>query len=663
MSRTLFWYIMRDMLRIFLLASAVFAGILSFGGLLVKMLQVGLTGWQVGTMLMYLMPAMQSVSLSFSALFATTVVYGRLSADNELTACRATGISYVALAMPAVVLGLVLALASLGLWSYVVPHYTLKSEKVVFASLAELIQSSIQRSHQFKIPGTGLAVFAEHAEVLPSPPDAPADEMLSLDKPMFCTYKKEDEKGKLPAPAVFYVARKAHARIRRVGDHVEFWARLDGGMKIPRESENAQIIGFRVGEFGPISVPSPLREQTKFMNVKQLDELYMDPTRSGELKFLYDQITAVEQESDFLDEVADSLKDPRKLYYLFKAEDGEAMLLSLDTEPWRLRPMGSKLRLVSSGDKPEVHLTRLGRPQDARKATLRLMSQREDRLELLLEDVSPSASGAARRQITLPFPTGERARGAAALENIFNQLERMRSVSFDAGEGEAYVLSVDAPAWLSAGATEFTINSSAGPERRGADDPAIGRQIHLARNLAVHAKEIDLAASSDLDHKLMRLEFEMTDAVIGRTAQHTRLEPFAIPRSPHMIEIADRGIGYYLVQEKSRSRDVTELRRKHAGLASEIEVEIHGRISFAISCLVLVVVGCALGMMFRTANYLSAFAIGVIPTVLCIALVATGQHLVEGDPQSLKMGLGLIWSGNVIVAALGVGLIGWLQRQ
>ena len=40
-----------------------------------------------------------------AALFATTVVYGRLSADNELTACRAGGLSHLTVTLPAFILG------------------------------------------------------------------------------------------------------------------------------------------------------------------------------------------------------------------------------------------------------------------------------------------------------------------------------------------------------------------------------------------------------------------------------------------------------------------------------------------------------------------------------------------------------------------------------
>src|SRR6476660_7679566 len=108
-SFTLSRYIFSDLLRIFLMASGALAGIMSFGGLLRPLTQQGLDASQVGKMLAYFTPAMLAYSLPIAALFSATVVYGRLSADNELTACRAGGISlgpFLGMAFPGILFGL-----------------------------------------------------------------------------------------------------------------------------------------------------------------------------------------------------------------------------------------------------------------------------------------------------------------------------------------------------------------------------------------------------------------------------------------------------------------------------------------------------------------------------------------------------------------------------
>ena len=51
MSRTLFWYIFKDLFRIFMMASGALAGIMSFGGLLRPLTHQGLDIGQVGQVL------------------------------------------------------------------------------------------------------------------------------------------------------------------------------------------------------------------------------------------------------------------------------------------------------------------------------------------------------------------------------------------------------------------------------------------------------------------------------------------------------------------------------------------------------------------------------------------------------------------------------------
>src|SRR5256885_15018388 len=105
MGRTLFWYVFKDLLRIFAMAAGALAGIMSFGGLLRPLTQQGLDASQGGRLLSYFTPAMTPYSFPIAALFATTMVYGRLSAGNQPTACPAAGLSLLSGAGPALVLG------------------------------------------------------------------------------------------------------------------------------------------------------------------------------------------------------------------------------------------------------------------------------------------------------------------------------------------------------------------------------------------------------------------------------------------------------------------------------------------------------------------------------------------------------------------------------
>ena len=78
MGRTLFWYVFKDLVKIFMMASGALAGIMSFGGLLRPLTQQGLDAGQVSKMLGYFTFPMMAYSLPVAALFAATMVYGRL---------------------------------------------------------------------------------------------------------------------------------------------------------------------------------------------------------------------------------------------------------------------------------------------------------------------------------------------------------------------------------------------------------------------------------------------------------------------------------------------------------------------------------------------------------------------------------------------------------
>src|SRR4051794_17690257 len=316
MSRTLFSYIFKDLLRIFFLTSAALAGIMSFGGLLRPLTEHGLNAGQAAKMLSYFMPAMTTYSLPIAALFATTVVYGRLAADNELVACRAAGISFVSIGLPAVVLGLVVALISLLFLCFIVPVFTLKVEKVIYSNLAQIIANQIERTHQIKF-NKDTTIFAQEAAVAPIDPKHPNDQMVSLGGIMIMGYEKVESTEspnttKLQIPREFYLAKQATVFIKRskAGDEYSLEARLEppGGAMFPRTfNANNMQGGLQTTQFGPITIDSLIREETKFMDIRRLHELNLDLSKSRKVQEQVQVITRNLQEQAFLKRVAKAL--------------------------------------------------------------------------------------------------------------------------------------------------------------------------------------------------------------------------------------------------------------------------------------------------------------------------------------------------------------------
>ena len=579
MSRTLFWYIFKDLLRIFLLASGCLAGIMSFGGLLRPLTEHGLGAGQVARILGYFMPAMQTYSLPVAALFATTMTYGRLSADNELTACRAAGISALSIALPAFVLGLVVSLISFAFLYFVVPICSLQVERIIYSNIAQLVSNQIERNHRVELSqgvGKPLTIFAQQAQVMPPPTDRPRDQVVRLVAPVFIQYEQPADKrdrDKPQPPLDFYMARVATAFIsqdEQTGD-VYLQAQLEGGMKFPRNPRAASqsAVQVSVEQTGFFSDPmeSPVRENTKFMPLGRLKELYREPEKSKRLVRVLREFIRDDQRQAFLQSVADQLNSPSHVS--------------------QFEGSGESYVIERGGAKVEV---------------------RSDKL---------------------------------------------------------IIGSLDGPA----------------PE----PPPRLKQTVGSAGGLEVTARQIDVRVTptivstprnrSDPPQRLLNVDVDLNDAQVKAgedvTARTRFARNFSVPMPQPLVDMETRRVEDYRTGNLPADRKM-RLERDWYRLSNSIISELYARASFSVSCLILVLVGCALGMMFKSGNFLSAFAISVVPAMICILLIVTGQHTCENVPWDLthfnnaavlNFGLSMIWAGNALVAVLAVVLLGRLQRQ
>ena len=93
-------YVFRELLKILVPATVALTLIMSLLSILRPIQEYGIGPGQVVPILGYSLPITLTFVLPLSALFAVAMVYGRLASDNELEACKASGISLWTLVYP-----------------------------------------------------------------------------------------------------------------------------------------------------------------------------------------------------------------------------------------------------------------------------------------------------------------------------------------------------------------------------------------------------------------------------------------------------------------------------------------------------------------------------------------------------------------------------------
>ena len=160
---TLHKYVFRELFRVFTLATVALTLMLSVG-LLVPIIQdYGVSPGQIIHLLGYFLPITLTFVLPISALFASSLIYGRFSADRELDACRASGVSMQSLIYPGLMLAILVAAANLILSFYVAPAFIHRSEKSVKANAEQILFRNIQKKGYYALPWSEYRLYADQA--------------------------------------------------------------------------------------------------------------------------------------------------------------------------------------------------------------------------------------------------------------------------------------------------------------------------------------------------------------------------------------------------------------------------------------------------------------------------------------------------------------------
>lgn len=157
MKRILNLYIIREIASLFLLGITVFTLILLMGRL-IKLTELvvtrGVPFADVSRMILYLLPSFLVFTIPMAFLLAVLLAFGRLSADNEITVIKASGISLAQIMPPVLICALAAALLSLSASLVGVPWGNRSFKELSFRVLKQNVSATInEKVFWDEIPG------------------------------------------------------------------------------------------------------------------------------------------------------------------------------------------------------------------------------------------------------------------------------------------------------------------------------------------------------------------------------------------------------------------------------------------------------------------------------------------------------------------------------
>ena len=153
----MFWGIIHrmilvDLFKIFCISLIALTGLILMAGVIAEATRNGLGPMQIVMMIPLLLPSMLPYTVPTTTLFATCIVYGRLSADNEILALKAAGIHIMHIIFPALFLGFLSSAVTLFLFIDTIPytHFLLKTTMV--GDVEELLYAMLKKDGCIDLP-------------------------------------------------------------------------------------------------------------------------------------------------------------------------------------------------------------------------------------------------------------------------------------------------------------------------------------------------------------------------------------------------------------------------------------------------------------------------------------------------------------------------------
>lgn len=154
-------YILYELLRVFGLLLCAVTGLILIGGVIQEALHSGLRPLELLRILPFIVMTLLPYTLPSTLLLTVCVVFGRLSADQEITAGQAAGIPVRVFLLPALLLGTVLSAVTLVLKDQGIPYGIQAIHATIADAMEQILLNRLAAEGQLSEPALGYSVAVD----------------------------------------------------------------------------------------------------------------------------------------------------------------------------------------------------------------------------------------------------------------------------------------------------------------------------------------------------------------------------------------------------------------------------------------------------------------------------------------------------------------------
>lgn len=160
LNRMIFW----ELVRVFLMSLGTLTGLFLIVGVVDQASRLGLTVAQIARIIPLLAPSLLPLTIPATTLFASCVVYGRLSHDNEVVALKAAGVHLYTVVKPALLLGVLTTAVAGSLYHTTIPVTQKRFYEEVLSDPEEVLYNMIRRDRRLVHPSLPYVLYVHDVQ-------------------------------------------------------------------------------------------------------------------------------------------------------------------------------------------------------------------------------------------------------------------------------------------------------------------------------------------------------------------------------------------------------------------------------------------------------------------------------------------------------------------